>query len=76
MLYAILPRSDWDGTTPVHESAGAIIVHVSKLNDRVTELCGRNPLGFRSVRDALHRSGRVYIAAVRGGGYLVATVPA
>lgn len=79
MLYAILPRADWDGLQPVHETGGAILVHFNALHERVDELSGRpgilrTPSIARKLRSY---PGRVYIArsrAMGGGGFLVENV--
>lgn len=71
MHYAIIECHKWDDSLPVSEHPGAILVHASRLDAVVTDLCGRNPLGYESVREKLRRNGRVYAACRFSGGYIV-----
>lgn len=71
MHYAIIERHKWTGKIPVSEEPGAILVHTSRLDAVITDLCGRNPLGYPSVREKLRRNGRVFCGARFSGGYIV-----
>lgn len=75
MQYAIIEREVWgDGAIRAQECPGAIIVDASRVRARVRDLCGRDVLGYASVREELRRRGRIFAGRKWSGGFIVEVV--